>query len=104
MKKVISRLEWPLLKAVAFFIFLFLECIAYAQTNSRITISMNKDWKFVKGDDNVASANWQTVQLPHTWNKEDVLDDEPGYYRGAGWYRKLFTVDPSFRNKEVTLY
>jgi beta-galactosidase len=104
MKQDIFRFEWPLLKTILFLIFLLVEFFTSAQTTSRITLNMNKDWRFVKGDRNDASVNWQTVQLPHTWNKEDVLDDEPGYYRGVGWYRKLVTIDPSFRNKELTLY
>ncbi|MFW6286847.1 MAG: glycoside hydrolase family 2 TIM barrel-domain containing protein, partial [Candidatus Sumerlaeota bacterium] len=31
---------------------------------------------------------WQRVDLPHCWNAEDVLTDEPGYARCASWYRK----------------
>ena len=28
------------------------------------------------------------ISLPHTWNAEDAQDDETGYYRGGGKYKK----------------
>ncbi len=44
------------------------------------------------------------MRLPHTWNASDVMDDEPGYYRGDGWYKRSFTVDASMRQKKIYLY
>jgi beta-galactosidase len=46
---------------------------------------------------------WQSVNVPHTWNAHDVVDEKPGYWRGIGWYRKHFRLDPSFQGKEVFL-
>lgn len=34
------------------------------------------------------TAQWAELSIPHTWNAEDSLDDEPGFYRGPGWYRR----------------
>jgi beta-galactosidase len=44
------------------------------------------------------------INLPHSWNDKDVLDDEPGYYRGIGWYKKNLYVDSSFANKNIFLH
>jgi beta-galactosidase len=48
-------------------------------------------------------ASWQPVNLPHTWNAHDVMDEAPGYWRGIGWYRKHFTLDTKFTGKRVFL-
>jgi beta-galactosidase len=61
----------------------------------RITTALNANWKFVQ-DDNLtdkealsASGNdWETVNLPHTWNANDAASlNATGYKRGLGWYR-----------------
>ncbi|HEU4607023.1 MAG TPA: glycoside hydrolase family 2 TIM barrel-domain containing protein, partial [Chitinophagaceae bacterium] len=49
-------------------------------------------------------SKWELVNLPHTWNKSDVADDTPGYYRGVGWYRKQLYIDSSAKNKVSLLY
>ncbi len=35
---------------------------------------------------------WTRVDLPHTWNAFDAVDQVPGYRRGAGWYRKTLEI------------
>ncbi|UOQ74131.1 hypothetical protein MUN79_09690 [Hymenobacter cellulosilyticus] len=76
----------------------------------RIMQSINSNWLFRKDDaqSTVASVSaatsWEKVSLPHTWNAADVLDDEPGYYRGTGWYRKTLQVPASWQQKRVYLY
>lgn len=67
----------------------------------RSKISFNSGWLFFKGNventvlPNTQTSNWQTVQLPHTWNDKDVLaDGQRGYYRGIGWYKKNFVLNP----------
>ncbi len=67
-------------------------------------VNMNEGWKFVKGDSAAKQNDWASVHIPHTWNTDDVMDDVPGYYRGVGWYKKIFTLDKSFNGKEVALY
>lgn len=74
--------------------------------NSRTVMGINEAWYFTKEAYRVADKNkvsWQPVQLPHTWNAQDVMDDEPGYYRGVGWYRKMMTVNASWQSKKVYL-
>ncbi|MBC7949319.1 MAG: DUF4982 domain-containing protein [Chitinophagaceae bacterium] len=74
-----------------------------AQIPGRIVVSINDDWQFRKGND-WSSAMWGPVNLPHTWNKDDVMDDIPSYYRGPGWYRKKLTIQKKFQGKKMFLY
>jgi len=37
------------------------------------------------------------LTLPHTWNRTDVTDLDPGYRRGAAWYRKNLNLNPESR-------
>lgn len=77
----------------------------------RITQSLNASWQFCKAEGQPAgqtappaSATWQAVSLPHTWNAADVSDDAPGYYRSAGWYRKALYVPVAWQNRPLYLY
>lgn len=86
-----------------------------AQTKSgnkeiRQTINLNQNWSFAKDPSkqqtaaNLTALKWATVQVPHTWNAFDVMDDEPGYYRGIGWYKKKLSLKPEWKNKKISLY
>ena len=44
---------------------------------------INSGWQFSEDQ-----SNWQTVNIPHTWNKTDAFDDLRGYRRGLGYYQK----------------
>lgn len=91
-----------------FFLFLFVlldlgfkSSIAQQRLNS----SFNTNWLFYKGDTSIAPQNnqWETVSIPHTWNKVDVNDETPGYYRGVGWYKKTLYVPASWKGKDIYL-
>jgi beta-galactosidase len=72
----------------------------------RTTIRLDADWKFHRGDTEGAAAadfqdsSWQRVSIPHTWNNED---DPPqaGYYRGPGWYRRIFSAPVNWKGQRV---
>ncbi|MFC1483414.1 glycoside hydrolase family 2 protein [Candidatus Neomarinimicrobiota bacterium] len=60
----------------------------------------NDQWYYL--EENIASVNqlhlatkpWIKVELPHTWNAFDAVDQEPGYRRDASWYeRRLFVPE-----------
>lgn len=72
----------------------------------RVIVGLNEAWKFTKDSANTGNnnVNWDIVHLPHTWNKTDVLDDVPGYYRGACWYKKTIHVNSSLAGKQVFLF
>lgn len=64
----------------------------------RESILINDHWSYLEEDiANVADlktarASWTSAELPHTWNRDDVMDVVPGYRRGVGWYRRGVTV------------
>lgn len=104
MKKTILGFQLYRLKIFFFFFCVVQALTTYSQTASRIRLSMDDGWKFIKDADWRSGEAWQPIHLPHTWNTNDVLDDEPGYYRGAGWYKKVFTIGNQFKSKEVSIY
>ena len=57
----------------------------------RNILSLNPGWSFAKGI-NLApaaiSADWETVNLPHTWNAIDGQDGGNDYFRGTCCYAK----------------
>lgn len=97
-----------LYKLCCFFI-LFITAASTAFSQGRTTVGLNGYWQFSKGSYapgsvDTASAKWQTVSLPHSWNKDDVDDDTPGYYRGLCWYKKAITVNSDWQNKKVFIF
>jgi beta-galactosidase len=48
-------------------------------------------------------AGWDAINLPHTWNQYDSMDEAPGYWRGIGWYRKHFKLASQYSGKQVFL-
>jgi len=104
---------------------------AWAESGPRLRENLNKGWRFERQsngsgelgsfDRETAEASrieprfqnasqvsyddsaWQRVNLPHTWNAYDVMDEWPGYWRGIGWYRKHFQLDSAWRRKRLFL-
>ncbi|MCJ8209000.1 malectin domain-containing carbohydrate-binding protein [Mucilaginibacter sp. RS28] len=77
--------------------------LSFAQT--RIVQSINSNWLFHKDIPGSADAtSWERVSLPHTWNTQDVNDDEPGYYRGKGIYKKTIYIPANWKDKNIDLY
>lgn len=51
----------------------------------RKIINLNDNWQFIQKDVglvNVMPTDWQTVNLPHTWNAVDGHDGNGSYDRG----------------------
>ena len=75
----------------------------------RKQINLNSGWLFYPGDlPNAAQTDsdvsrWQKVDLPHTWNASDTLDDAPGYRTGIGWYRKELNLSKDLEGKRIFL-
>lgn len=80
-----------------------------ALANDRVDININDVWKFYRAD--VAGAEgvgfddseWDTLDLPHTYNAFDGQDGG-GYYRGIAWYRKHYTIPSAYSGKRIFLY
>ena len=81
-----------------------------AQGTPRLRVTVNDGWRFAyePGGDPAApdfdAADWQHVDLPHTWNVEDAFDKEPGYRQGVGWYRKTLDLDAGLEGRRLFLY
>ena len=74
---------------------------------AQVKYSINEHWLFWQGNekpDAVPAEDWRFVDLPHTWNERDAVDDVPGYYRGAGWYRKNLSLDETAKGKQIYLF
>jgi beta-galactosidase len=96
--------------AAAFVILSAIPLVRAAQADDgRRLVSLNSGWKFLAGDDPHAlepgfdDGSWQAVDLPHTWNGLDGQDGGNNYRRGAGWYRRHVTVDPSLSGRRLYL-
>lgn len=61
----------------------------------RNVINLNQNWKFIQknvGLPTAYPADWQTIDLPHTWNAVDGNDGNGSYDRGNYWYAKTFAT------------
>lgn len=91
-------------------VLLFVGCSEKAiKTSARTEQNINTDWLYLEhaaDDINTAKAeeNWVPIQLPHTWNNEDVTDNEPGYRRSISWYSKNILLDGVVPEKRYLLY
>jgi beta-galactosidase len=84
-----------LIKTFLAVILIFSGLIVHAQTK----VSINQGWEFSKSE---TAKGWDKINLPHTWNAEDVIDETPGYYRGVGFYKKKLNIVPT-KNQKVYL-
>lgn len=72
----------------------------------RKCMEINDAWRFIRQDEEQAASelykddHWNTVNIPHTWN---AIDGANGYeyFQGACWYRKSFTVEPSYEGRQL---
>jgi hypothetical protein len=87
-------------------------CQASRVPQGRVTLNFNFGWKFHKGDVQggyllkIDETGWQNLDLPHDWSIEGPFSNDnfsctaylPG---GIGWYRKIFTVPASQKEKKT---
>lgn len=70
-----------------------------------ISQTINTNWLFYKGDTTgQKKVKWEKISLPHSFNTHDVMDDEPGYYRGKTWYKKSIYIPGAWSQKVVYLH
>ena len=73
----------------------------------RVIQNFNQSWKFKRADVTGADAtdfddtSWDDVGLPHSFSLPYFMSSK--FYVGYGWYRKHFTVPPTWSNKSVFL-
>ncbi|MCR5574939.1 MAG: beta-galactosidase, partial [Bacteroidaceae bacterium] len=89
------------------FVLLIVNC-QWSIVNGRDVTSLNQEWQYKKGTfgiwgvfpDIMVPKGEKVVNLPHTFNAEDFLNDE-GYYRGEGSYMKEIEVPESWKGKRI---
>lgn len=74
-----------------------LVCMSMA-LSQRQQLLFNEDWAYLEDGqatlDQLPDINrWQAIELPHTWNQWDAVDNLPGYRRDASWYQKKLYID-----------
>lgn len=105
-------------KIIAAFTLIFAASAANALARStpapvageRIVRSLDLNWRFAPNDKKGSEgrgaddADWQKINLPHTWNAIDAFDETPGYRRGVSWYRRALTIGGDLQGKRLSLY
>jgi len=85
-----------------------LPVLTHAQ--SREKVSVNNGWQFLLNDkQEIASVReksnyWQKINVPHTWNASDIIDDTVGYHQGIGWYKKKLFIPEEYNTKHLELF
>ncbi|WP_166963806.1 glycoside hydrolase family 2 protein [Yeosuana marina] len=64
---------------------------------TRTKTNINKDWTYLENNtkeikEAQKATNWKQIDLPYSWNGEDVVDAEPGYRRSGSWYKKELDI------------
>ena len=103
-------------RAISLIIVIFAALTVSSQSERASVI--NNNWNFHLGDidfDQYQSPpkailsediEWETINIPHTWNNKDAIDEIPGYYRGVGWYKKTIdlTAEKGDKNLKTRIY
>lgn len=72
----------------------------------RRVINIDKDWKFSKEASSVPStfpSDWESIDLPYTFNGDDGQDGGNDYYRGKGYFAKSLAKSDMPDGEEVYL-
>lgn len=105
----IENLTFPDMKKPGLLILILIGCFGFLAAQPTLKQTINSNWEFHKGDvpglpaNTNGSIKWETISLPHSWNTVDVNQDT-GYYRGIGWYKKTIYAPASWRKKSIYLY
>lgn len=83
---------------------LTLVLISYC-ASARDVQPFNDGWSFKKAENlpNTLNDEWQKVNIPHTWNAEDMQIKKNIFYAGEAYYKKSYTPAKSLEGKRVFL-
>ncbi|MFY0606557.1 MAG: glycoside hydrolase family 2 protein [Cyclobacteriaceae bacterium] len=61
-------------------------------------VNINAGWNYLEKAYELPNqakndSNWESIDLPHSWNSIDATDAEPGYRRDASWYQKELLIE-----------
>lgn len=92
--------------------------ILLLNVQARTVVSFNTSWTFKKGPFSTSTLDynqlfegkWQLVNLPHTWNANDMqakeiksgsLGKNERFYTGDAYYRKSFVPETAWKGKRI---
>lgn len=96
-------------KAFLFALLFGLNCACTKNISPRISLNMNTDWAFYRGDvqdgENPAvnDSAWMPVVLPHIMQLEKKHCGGNSIYDGIGWYRRYFKLPDTYMGKRVAV-
>ena len=99
-----------MLNKLRLLLFSIIVLLSFDNSAQRVIGTVNSDWKFNNGnlakasDTNFDDSKWEIVNIPHTWNVSDIIDDQEGYNRGISWYRKDLHIGTEYKNKRILLF
>jgi beta-galactosidase len=93
----------------SFLLLLTIICGPLLFAQARQMQTLNIGWQFVLNDQQdkasiEANKYWEKINLPHTWNAQDIMDDTVGYHQGVGWYRKELFIPSAYADKHLELF
>ncbi|GAB4030549.1 beta-galactosidase GalB [Spirosoma jeollabukense] len=109
----VFQVEQKLISLLAILLILITSPV-FARNEPRTVLDFTKNWRFYLGDDAKAKdivfndSDWRMLTLPHDWSIEGQFSErhlsttqEGALPTGIGWYRKVFRVPVSAKNKAV---
>lgn len=87
-----------------------LSLLAITMTAREVT-SFNSGWQFKRGPFSVEpmraaaqwDGKWSEVEIPHTWNAEDMQVKAASFYEGVGYYKKKQFFGEELKGKRIFL-
>ena len=81
------------------------------KAEAREVTPFNNGWEFKKGPfptDAMQTAarwnaDWEQVNVPHTWNADDMQKKTNSFYAGVAYYRKHYVFPESLEGKRLFL-
>ena len=98
-------------KRVLGLLFLFVSLGLSVRAEGRIVESFNAGWFFKKAPaSNELAVNvpkwesgWKAVEIPHTWNAQDMQLSFDNFYAGPAYYKKRYRLPAEWKDKRVFL-
>ena len=95
---------------ILFSLFVCLLCYGSLASAREVT-TFNTQWEFMKGPFpadivpvmNKWSGKWTPVELPHTWNAQDMQVKAYDFYEGVAYYRKEYFFPEALKGKRLFL-
>jgi len=78
----------------------------------RTQFTINECWTFryfsidtnEPANSDFKDSEWDKINLPHTWNANNVKGGRTGYRQGIGWYRKKIYLNNSLKGRKIFLH